>query len=338
MKLVSFKTKNQDQLGLYIQDQVFGVKDCGLQLPMEMPLTMKDFLKNTEDYLPLLAKLQSAIENKPYDFQSVQNPVLLAPVPHPPSLKDGYAFRQHVETMRKNRGAEIAPEFDQFPIFYFSNHNAVFGPGEILAEKDHFEKLDFELEIAVVIGKRGMNIPSDKADDYILGYMIWNDWSARLLQTEEMTLSLGPAKGKDFANSFGPFLVTKDELSSKKISTKEGDQYDLRMQAKHNGKLISDGSSKTMHWTFAQIIERVSYGAEIFPGDIIGSGTVGTGCFAELNSTGMVLAKAKGDDFTPTWIKPGDEIELLVEGLGSLKNKVQLRTPEYSILAKKKNV
>jgi fumarylacetoacetate (FAA) hydrolase len=168
--------------------------------------------------------------------------------------------------------------------------------------------------------------------------MILNDLSARQLQMEEMKLNLGPAKGKDFANTFGPWLATVDELENKKISISSGDKYDLRMTAYHNGKLVSDGNLKDMNWTFAEIIERVSYGVDIFPGDVIGSGTVGTGCYLELNGTWALQAKEKGEEFTPIWLKDGDKIELEIDGLGRLKNRLVKSSDNYSILAKKKNV
>jgi fumarylacetoacetate (FAA) hydrolase len=132
---------------------------------------------------------------------------LLAPIPRPPSMRDGYAFRQHVETARRNRGLEMIPEFDQFPVFYFTNHQAVIGPGELRAQRLHLERLDFELEAAIVVGKRGRNVPAPSADALIFGFTIMNDFSARALQMEEMKLSLGPAKGKDFATALGPWLV-----------------------------------------------------------------------------------------------------------------------------------
>jgi fumarylacetoacetate (FAA) hydrolase len=263
---------------------------------------------------------------------------LLAPLPHPNSCRDAYAFRQHVETARKNRGAEMIPEFDQFPVFYFTNHNAVFGEGNITVEEDHLQKLDFELEAAIVIGKRGKNISAKDADSYIAGYTIMNDLSARKLQMEEMKLNLGPAKGKDFATITGPYLVTTDELEKNKIETPSGNKYDLKMTAKHNGKLISQGNLKDMNWTFAEIIERASYGVDLYPGDVIGSGTVGTGCFLELNGTGALEAKNTGKEFIPTWLKEGDTIELEIEGLGILKNKIVKAKNSYSILAKKKNI
>lgn len=337
MKLISYILKNENRLGLWVNDKTYDVATQGKKISA-FPSTMKDFLWASEKYFSNLQKLNREIEGNPKQFESVPNPVLTAPVPHPTSCRDGYAFRQHVETMRRNRGAEMAKEFDQFPIFYYTNHNAIIGPGDMVAEEDHFNKLDLELEVAVVIGKQGKNIPANKADEYILGYTIMNDFSARTLQTEEMVLSLGPAKGKDFSTALGPWLVTKDELESKKISTPEGDKYNLRMTAIHNGKQISDGNMKDMNWTFAQIIERISYGTDIFPGDVIGSGTVGTGCYAELNSTGARLSKESGKEFVPTWLMPGDTIELVVDGLGRLTNKVLKRPGTFSILAKKKNV
>ncbi|MBI3257882.1 MAG: fumarylacetoacetate hydrolase family protein [Ignavibacteriae bacterium] len=241
---------------------------------------------------------------------------LCSPVPRPTSMRDGYAFRQHVEAARRNRGLEMIPEFDDIPIFYITNHQAVFGPGEIPVQELHLNQLDFELECAIVIGKQGSNIPANKADEYIAGYMVMNDWSARALQMQEMKLNLGPAKGKDFATSLGPWLVTKDELEDRKISTPNGDKYDLEMKTIINGKEISKGNVKDMSWTFAQIIERASYGVTLYPGDVIGSGTCGTGCFLELNGSKVFNP--------PMWVMPDDVVDCSVELLGTLSNTVQL--------------
>jgi fumarylacetoacetate (FAA) hydrolase len=230
----------------------------------------------------------------------------------------------------------MIPEFDQFPIFYFGNHNTVYGEGTIKVEDDHLEKLDFELECAVVIGKKGKNISVEDADSYIAGYLIMNDWSARVLQMEEMKLNLGPAKGKDFATSIGPWLVTVDELEPYKISTPFGNKYNLKMLARHNGKQISEGNLKDMNWTFAELIERASYGVTLYPGDVIGSGTVGTGCYLELNGTWAIDAKEKGLPFNPIWIKDGDDFELEIDALGVLKNKIKKSKTNRSILSKKK--
>ena len=164
---------------------------------------------------------------------------MLAPVPFPPSCRDGYAFRQHVAAARRNRKVEMIPEFDQYPVFYFTNHHSIQGPGEISCMPDHFEKLDFELEAAIVICKYGKNIKAEEAEEYIGGLMIMNDISARVLQMEEMKLNLGPAKGKDFCTVLGPWLVTLDELSPFEIPAKEnhaGKSWNLEMKCSINGK------------------------------------------------------------------------------------------------------
>ena len=254
---------------------------------------------------------------------------LLAPIPRPNSLRDAYAFRQHVETSRRNRGLEMIKEFDDFPVFYFSNHNAIFGPSDdIQCMPSHFEKLDYELEIAILIGKEGMNIKAEKAKEYIAGFMIMNDMSSRGLQMKEMKLNLGPAKGKDFASVLGPYLVTPDELSGNIINEDDnGCNYDLQMTCSLNGKLLSKGNLKDMAWSFEKIIERVSYGATIYPGDIIGSGTVGTGCLLEINGTN----KLKSSDFTEVWLKENDVVEMEIEKLGKITNKIISNKSNYKI-------
>jgi fumarylacetoacetate (FAA) hydrolase len=252
----------------------------------------------------------------------VESATLIAPVPHPTSMRDGYAFRQHVEAARRNRGVEMIPEFDLFPVFYFTNHQAVTGPGAITVMPEHLNRLDFELEAAIVIGRQGRNIPVSEADDYIAGYMVMNDWSARALQMEEMKLSLGPAKGKDFATSIGPWLVTRDELAPRRVDGPNGERYDLAMSARVNGAEVSRGNLKDMTWTFAQLIQRASYGVTLYPGDVIGSGTVGTGCFLELNGSKIT------DNW---WLKEGDEVECEIDLLGTLVNHVVLDTAEATI-------
>jgi len=254
---------------------------------------------------------------------------LLAPISNPNSLRDAYAFRQHVETSRKNRGLEMIKEFDEFPVFYFSNHNAIHGPqDEIKCMPSHFEKLDFELEIAIVIGKEGRNLKANEASSYIAGYMIMNDVSARGLQMKEMKLNLGPAKGKDFASAIGPYLVTPDEIKDKLIDKAEyGSIYDLKMSCFLNNQLVSEGNFKDMNWTFEQIIERVSYGATIYPGDIIGSGTVGTGCLLELNGT----EKIKDSNYKEVWLKEGDVVKMKIDKLGEISNKIVSESSDHKI-------
>ena len=254
---------------------------------------------------------------------------LLAPIPRPNSLRDAYAFKQHVETSRRNRGLEMIKEFDDFPVFYFSNHNAIFGPNDdIECMPSHFEKLDYELEIAILIGKEGRNIKAKNAKEYIAGFMIMNDMSSRGLQMKEMKLNLGPAKGKDFASVLGPYLVTPDELSGNVVNEDDsGCNYNLEMTCSVNGKLLSKGNLKDMAWSFEKIIERVSYGASIYPGDIIGSGTVGTGCLLEINGTN----KLKHSDFTEMWLKENDVVEMEIENLGKITNKIISNNSNYKI-------
>lgn len=246
-------------------------------------------------------------------FVPLAGTTLAAPIPRPPSMRDGYAFRQHVEAARRNRGVPMIEEFDLFPVFYFTNHQAVVGPGELAVRPMQREKLDFELEVAVVIGKQGRDLTAQNADDHVFGYLIMNDWSARAVQMEEMKLSLGPAKGKDFATGLGPYLVTRDELEPARIATPTGDKYDLRMRCWVNDVLLSDGNVKDMTWTFAQILERVSYGVTVHPGDVIGSGTVGTGCLLELNGSKITNNQ---------WLVPGDRVVCEIDRLGRLENTI----------------
>jgi fumarylacetoacetate (FAA) hydrolase len=334
MKLVSFlKNTNQSRLGLLVNGKVYDVN----QIDNQQPDNMLDLLKKEEKGMDELRKLEEKIKSGSFqeiglDFNEV---CLLAPIPNPTSCRDGYAFRQHVASARRNRGVPMIPEFDQYPIMYFTNHNAVQGPGDVRCMSDHFDKLDFELEVAAIIGKKGRNIKASEADQYIAGYTIMNDMSARTLQMEEMLLNLGPAKGKDFSTVIGPYMITPDELETYKISAKEnhvGNNYNLSMKCLVNGIEVSSGNVGDMDWTFAEIIERCAYGVDIFPGDVIGSGTVGTGCFLEVNGTGLLNDK----NFKPQWLKANDIVEMEITGLGKLVNKIVAEPSDFSILKLKK--
>ncbi len=340
MKLISFLNHdNQERAGLWVEGRSYDLFEAGRALSIELPATMAELLEGGEAALDRARKIERACSEGKYTEAVDPSGIKpLAPFPHPPSCRDAYAFRQHVATARRNRGVPMIPEFDQYPVFYFTNHNAIIGEGNLAVENDHLQKLDFELEAAIIIGKRGRNISASDADAYIAGYTIMNDFSARVLQMEEMKLNLGPAKGKDFATAIGPWLVTPDELAARRIGTDDGDKYDLRMVARHNGEKISDGNLSQMNWTFAEIIERVSYGVDIFPGDVIGSGTVGTGCYLELNGTAALEAKEKGESFTPTWLQVGDKFELEIEYLGTLSHTIVKADGDRSILAMKKNI
>ena len=322
MKIVTYFENGKEQLGFVLEDKVFPSHMISNKIPnstLELIQLGKQGLKITQDELEKFQKIEG-YQNEGLNFSEIR---LAAPLPNPTSFRDAYAFRQHVETSRLNRGLEMIPEFDQFPVFYFSNHQAIQGPGPIYCMPEHFEKMDFELEVAIVINKKGRNIKAIDADNYIAGIMILNDLSARNLQMQEMKLNLGPAKGKDFASMFGPYLVTFDELEKYKTKTVDGhigNTYDLKMRCWVNDELLSVGTLASMHWTFAEIIERASYGVTLFPGDIIGSGTVGTGCLLELNGT----AKRKDPDHQEQWLQPNDVIKMEVTGLGTLENKVFL--------------
>jgi fumarylacetoacetate (FAA) hydrolase len=335
MKLVSYLKEESDQLALLVDGFLYDME----YLHPDLPGNMSMFLNYWEDMLPMVKIAEMGVleghvsKDKGIPYESVQ---VLAPVPFPPSCRDGYAFRQHVAAARRNRKVPMIPEFDEYPVFYFTNHHSIQGPGDLRCMPDHFEKLDFELEVAIIICKHGRNIRAEDADEYIGGLMIMNDISARTLQMEEMLLNLGPAKGKDFATVTGPCIVTPDELQPFEVSCKEGHtgkSWNLRMQCRINGKLVSDGNVADMDWTFAEIIERASYGADLYAGDIIGSGTVGTGCFLELNGTG----KLNDPGYTEQWLKEGDLVEMEVEGLGRLENTIVKEEDDFSILAKKKN-
>jgi fumarylacetoacetate (FAA) hydrolase len=299
---------------------------------------MNMFLNYWDDVIPVARAVEQRIIDgsgrKPFGIP-YNEATILAPVPHPSSCRDGYAFRQHVAAARRNRKVDMIPEFDQYPIFYFTNHNSIQGPGEIICMPDHFKKLDFELEVAIVICKPGRNIKAEDADDYIGGLMIMNDMSARTLQMEEMLLNLGPAKGKDFSTVTGPALVTLDELEQYEVPCKEGHTgkaWNLNMKCRVNGVQVSDGNVSDMDWTFAEIIERASYGVNLYAGDIIGSGTVGTGCFLELNGTG----KLNDPNYTEQWLQEGDVVEMEIDGLGKLSNTIVKEESDFSILGLKK--
>jgi len=334
MKFVSYAQEGHDRLAAYIDGWLYDMDT----LHPELPANMSMFLNYWEDFLPMaqggeiLVKEGKISKGKATAFEDA---IILAPVPFPSSCRDGYAFRQHVATARRNRKVEMIPEFDQYPIFYFTNHHSIQGPGDIICMPDHFAKLDFELEAAIVICKHGKNIPAEEADSYIGGLMIMNDISARTLQMEEMLLNLGPAKGKDFSTVTGPWLVTLDELEQFEVPAKEnhtGKAWNLPMKCWVNGIQVSEGNMADMDWTFAEIIERASYGVNLYAGDIIGSGTVGTGCFLELNGTG----KLNDSNYQEQWLNDGDIVEMEIEGLGRLSNTIVAEETEWSILKLKK--
>ncbi|HEX4491680.1 MAG TPA: fumarylacetoacetate hydrolase family protein [Acidimicrobiia bacterium] len=226
---------------------------------------------------------------------------LRAPIPRPPSVRDFYAFEQHVRTARERRGLEMEPDWYELPVFYFSNPASIVGDGDDVAMPDGTAELDFELEVAAVMGGPAR----------IAGFTVMNDWSARDIQRREMKLNLGPAKGKDFATTLGPFLVTPDELED----AARDKAYDLTMTASVNGREYSRASLADIYWSFDEMIAYAARGTTLRAGDVIGSGTCGTGCILE-------LSLVHGVDAYP-WLQPGDEVSLTVDRLGTITNRVR---------------
>lgn len=332
MKLVTHLHTGKEQLAILLEGQLYSTN----RLSDKLPSTMRDFLKDWDTNLALAREAEATINaNNIQPDIAYDQAQILPPVPEPASCRDGYAFRQHVAAARRNRKVDMIAEFDQYPIFYFTNHQAIQGPGDIVCMPDHFQKLDFELEVAIVVSKKGRNIKAAEADNYIGGYMIMNDMSARTLQMEEMLLNLGPAKGKDFSTVIGPMLVTPDELEPYKVACKPnhvGNSYNLKMRCTVNGIEVSSGNVDQMDWTFAEILERCAYGVDIMPGDVIGSGTVGTGCFLELNGTGLL----NDPNYKVQWLQAGDVVEMEIDQLGLLSNTIVADPSDFSILALKK--
>ncbi len=218
----------------------------------------------------------------------------LAPVPEPPSVRDFYSYEGHVAAGFKRRGSRIPPAWFEAPTFYFSNPAAIFGPGEAISRPAGSEQLDFELEIAAVVGDGGK----------IAGFTLMNDWSARDIQRRESTVGLGPAKGKDFATSLGPWLVTPDELPF------DGEWLDLEATVTVNGRIVTKAQAEPMQYSWPEIVAHAALGTRLRAGDVLGSGSLARGCLLELGP------------IDGHWIEPGDEVTLSAPGLGELTTPV----------------
>lgn len=235
---------------------------------------------------------------------------LLAPLPRPRGLRDFMAFEQHVRTTWGARGRPVPPAWYEAPVFAFGNPGSVVSPDAEVPRPATTAELDFELELACVIGTGGRDIPVARAAEHVAGYMVMNDWSARDTQRREMSVGLGPAKAKDFATSLGPALVTPDDLADRLVDGR----YRLSMVARMNDEEVCRADAADQHWTFAELIAHASRDADLVPGDVLGSGTVGGGSLLELRLT-------VGQEDHP-WLEPGDEVELEIERIGRLRNTV----------------
>jgi fumarylacetoacetate (FAA) hydrolase len=225
---------------------------------------------------------------------------LLAPVPDPPAVRDFYAFERHVAAGWRRRGADVPEYWYEAPAFYFSNPASILGPGEPVRSPDSVSMLDFELEMAAVIGAAGE----------IAGFALMNDWSARDIQAREVTVGLGPHKAKDFATSLGPWLVTPDELPYR-----DG-RLQLEARVTVNGHETARCDASEQHFTWPQLLEHAARNTRLRPGDVLGSGTLAGGCLLELGARDF--GEGKGE----RWIEPGDVVALDAEGMGTLETPV----------------
>ena len=229
------------------------------------------------------------------------------PILRPTSLRDFYAFERHVATMWARRGGEVPEAWYRLPIFYFSNVSEIRGQDDPVWAPAGSAELDYELEVCALIDTPALDLAPERAEEAMGGYMVMNDWSARDLQRDETAVRLGPAKGKDFATSIGPWLVTPDELAD----ARAGKGYDLAMTATVNGVESSRGTWASIHHSFGEMLARASADVHLRPGDLVGSGTVGGGCLLEIK-----------DETLGRWLEPGDDVVLSVERLGSLRSPV----------------
>jgi 2-keto-4-pentenoate hydratase/2-oxohepta-3-ene-1,7-dioic acid hydratase in catechol pathway len=335
MKLVSYLGLSDEPTASRIKLGAVAGTDCVIDLVVaqtwaqgargfrarELPATMLDLLNNWEDDAPHLQELLAALPadeclalkgagRKPVARRR-DDVLLLPPLPNVLSLRDFNAFEEHVRNTFRLRSKAIPKAWYEAPVFYYANPFTILGPDQAVSFPRGGKALDYELEVACFIGKRGRDIAPEDASDHIAGYTIMNDWSLRDVQMQEMAAGLGPAKGKDFATTLGPALVTPDEFADRQAGEGADLRYDLKMVARVNGQERSRGSLKDIHWTFAQMIARASQDVALYPGEALGSGTVGSGCLLE-----------QGAEDSGEWLKPGDWVELEVERLGVLATQV----------------
>ncbi len=314
MKFVNFSLPEMPgrvEAGLLVADAVVPLKPL-LGWPIPLPIAA-DASRNTLAQLPKIIEEIRALPGERFARAPALDAgrvVYAPPLLSPPTFRDFYAFEAHVKTARAKRGLEMVPDWYELPVFYFSNPHAFYGHGATVPVPTCGEWVDYELEIAAVIGVECRNVRADEAEQFVAGYTILNDWSERSIQRREMAVGLGPAKAKDFASGLGPALVTPDELSA----FRAGKGYDLTMVARVNGRELSRGNWKDLHFSFGEMIARASADVTLRPGDVIGSGTVGTGCILEI-----------GTEASGGWLKPGDVVELEVERLGVLRQTVGAR-------------
>lgn len=266
-----------------------------------------------------LARAADEAQADPLDVLPEADARLCAPIPVPPSVRDFYAYETHVRTYREANGWEMDPDWYELPVFYFQNPAAIRGARDDVELPPGCVDFDYELEFGAVIGRDGANLTPEEAERHIAGYLLFCDWSARDLQAREVRHGLGPVKAKDTATSLGPWLITPDELEPRRSGTAFG----LEMRAFVNGELYSTGDAGDLYWSFGQMISYASRGTRVVAGDVIGSGTVGTGCILELSTV-------HGRDRYP-WLRPGDEVRLEADLLGAITARVGKARPLHPL-------
>lgn len=287
-----------ERAGLLVGDSIHG---------LEPGVRLIDLLGDDGAKLDEAAGRASA---DPVEIVPVSGAGLRAPIPQPPSIRDSSSFEAHLRAGFDALGVPFDADWYRYPLFYFSNPHGMVGSGQSVVAAPGASKLDFELEVAAIVGREGSNLSPEQAESHIAGYCIFNDWSARDIQSQEIRFKVGPFKTKDWAMSSGPLLVTPDEIAP----YARGAGFDLAMTASVNGRQVSEGNLADIYWSFSELVAFSSRGTYVKPGDLIASGTVGTGCIFELAAT-------HGADRYP-WLQPGDEVTLEVERLGRLVNDI----------------
>ena len=314
MKLVSYLLEGHDQLAFLVDDLLY---DCDLVHP-ELPNSMNMFLNYWDDMYPVAQRVNESIRSgkvsrdKGFAYSEAH---VLCPVTFPTSCRESNGFNAT----------------DAVPGLQFLNHHAIQGPGNILCMPDHLLKLDYEMKVAAVICKYGRNIKAAEADDHIGGFLVMNQFCARAFEEENEQLQGGFAKGKDFSIVLGPCLVTTDELEGLLVEGKTdhtGKNWGFTIKASMNGVNTTEANTKDMNWTFAEIIERASYGATLQPGDIISSGTALKGSLADLNKARI----SEDANYTAQWLKPDDIVEIEIEGIGKISSTIVAEESAFSIL------
>lgn len=302
MRWLTFDERSgTSRIGVVVGDNVHGA---------EPGMTMTALLSAGPDEIALFAE---QLVSAPSHIAALNEVDVRLPI-EPKSIRDSAGFIQHLRNVAASTGRVIDDRFSTFPPFYFTNHAAAVGPTDDVCPPEATEQLDFELEVAAIIGTGGRDIAVDDAEAHIFGYTIFCDWSARDLQMFERDL-FGPVKGKDFANTLGPFIVTPEELEP----FRSNNSYALKMQAFINGELVSDGMWDTIDWGFPDMVAYASRGTTLVPGDVLGSGTVPTGCLFEHFSLNREAFRG--------WLKPGDEVRLVVEQLGETRQTIVAPAP-----------